>query len=478
MRRMDVVVWSLARSCMPCCKSHWWKPTNNNVFSVSFFESHTDVKLGRGGDANSHIGNIKFRQLISQYKPRYTAASRSNKPLVAEEVVQIWRNLDPPGRFLIRTDPSLGDDSTWHDVGNRRARKKASQALREKDRSEDLVASLAHHGHVGIPGMAGVTPGMAPGVAPVPGGNAAANNMVAAAAAAMAAAANEQSRKRARQPDLAAMFGDRRVAPRQDGPTPGIDPALAARALQQLLQQGSLPGVLPGQTTEAVQAPPAVAPAPPVAPAPTPQVVATAQVQAQAPSSGSGLDALLLPALQLLLQQKQQQQQQQQQQTLSNLASAIQSLVSQGQQQQQQQQPANNVGNNTQGAQLASALQALLAGVSSANNPSGAPVAAPANPGSSQPATAAAGAVSNIFAQAAHQFTPSPAPAVNPGASQPAPAAAGVPNFFAQAASNQLESNGHGQLGSGNPQNLDRLLATRIIENLINPNGSSQRNGL
>ena len=80
-------------------------------------------------------------------------------------MVQIWRNLDPPGRFLIRTDPSLGDDSTWHDVGDKRARKKASQALREKERSEDLVATLAHS-HGGIPGAASaVTASSAAGAA-------------------------------------------------------------------------------------------------------------------------------------------------------------------------------------------------------------------------------------------------------------------------------------------------------------------------
>ncbi|CAB9512536.1 Transcriptional regulator [Seminavis robusta] len=123
-----------------------------------------DVKLGRGGDANSHVGNIKFRQLVNQFKTRYSAASRANKPLVADEVVQIWRKLDPPGRFLIRTHPSMGDDSPWHDVGDKKARKKCSQALREKDRSEDLLASMHMYPHV-TPQYHGM--GM-PGYMPIP----------------------------------------------------------------------------------------------------------------------------------------------------------------------------------------------------------------------------------------------------------------------------------------------------------------------
>ena len=417
-----------------------------------------DVKLGRGGDANSHIGNIKFRQLISQYKPRYIAASRSNKPFVAEEVVQIWRNLDPPGRFLIRTDPSLGDDSTWHDVGDRRARKKASQALREKDRSDDLVASLAHHGQIGIPGMAAMPPSLAPTVAQVQvgGGNAGGNNMVAAAAAAMAAAANEQSRKRAREQQEVASFlaGDRRVAQRQDGGPQALDPVAAARALQQLLQPqvSSLAAPAPpAPVPEAAPAPPAVAQAPPVdAPAPV-----------QAPAPGSSLDSLLLPALQLLLQQKQQeQQQQQQQQTLSNLASVLQSLVAN--QSNQAQQP--SAGRSPPADQLATALSSLL-GSSAPNQPTSA-APGPVNPGPSQPS--AAPSVPNLFAQAA-QFA------------SPSAVSGAVPNLFAQAPSSQFvppAQNQQGAAGQSQGQNLDRLLATRIIENLINSNSTQQRNGL
>ena len=48
------------------------------------------------------------------------------------EVVVMWRGLDPPGRFLTKTDANQGDDSLWHDVGDKKAREKASQCLRER----------------------------------------------------------------------------------------------------------------------------------------------------------------------------------------------------------------------------------------------------------------------------------------------------------------------------------------------------------
>lgn len=52
-------------------------------------------------------------------------------------MVQIWRSLVPPGRFLTRTDPDMGDDSLWHDIGDKKARQKCSQSLRE--RTPDVI---------------------------------------------------------------------------------------------------------------------------------------------------------------------------------------------------------------------------------------------------------------------------------------------------------------------------------------------------
>jgi hypothetical protein len=96
------------------------------------YPTGNDVMLGRGGGTNTHMGNIHFRQLVREHKHSYITASKAEKPKVAMLVVQAWRALEPPGRFLAKSDPSMGDDSYWHDVGDKEARKKASQCLRER----------------------------------------------------------------------------------------------------------------------------------------------------------------------------------------------------------------------------------------------------------------------------------------------------------------------------------------------------------
>jgi hypothetical protein len=95
-----------------------------------------DVMCGRGGGTNNHIGNVRFRQLVNGHKLRYLAATKVEKPMVAREVVQIWRNLTPPGRFLAQ-DKRQGDNAYWNDIGNKKAREKASQCLRE--RTADVI---------------------------------------------------------------------------------------------------------------------------------------------------------------------------------------------------------------------------------------------------------------------------------------------------------------------------------------------------
>jgi len=89
-----------------------------------------DVMFGRGGGTNNHTGNKRFRQCVNDHKLRYLAASKVDKPKVAREVVNIWRNQEVPGRFLSKA--GKGKESLWFDVGDQRAREKASQCLRER----------------------------------------------------------------------------------------------------------------------------------------------------------------------------------------------------------------------------------------------------------------------------------------------------------------------------------------------------------
>ena len=75
-------------------------------------------------------GNVHFRALVKKFQAKYFAADRVDKPQVAAEVVAKWRQQNPPGRFLIPVRTNTGN--AWNDVGDRKARQKTSQALRER----------------------------------------------------------------------------------------------------------------------------------------------------------------------------------------------------------------------------------------------------------------------------------------------------------------------------------------------------------
>jgi hypothetical protein len=87
-----------------------------------------DVMYGRGGGTNHHAGNKMYRTLVEDRKLEYVNSKRLDKPLVALEIIRLWRGQLPPGRFL-KLDEKMG---LWNDVGDKKAREKTSQALREK----------------------------------------------------------------------------------------------------------------------------------------------------------------------------------------------------------------------------------------------------------------------------------------------------------------------------------------------------------
>lgn len=98
-----------------------------------------DVLFGRGGAINQHVGNIMFRRVVNEQKEDYFNAPKSDKPKIARRVVNIVRNLmNPPGRFLAPLNDSDKNSKDkegrilWYDVGDKKARAKASQCLREK----------------------------------------------------------------------------------------------------------------------------------------------------------------------------------------------------------------------------------------------------------------------------------------------------------------------------------------------------------
>lgn len=158
---------------------HHQSSTNN--IPIIQQPGENDILCGRGGGTNAHIGNIKFRKLVAAHKLRYLAAAKSDKPNVARDVVKEWRSMDPPGRFLAKMDmkqmilanlitvedvkneqlqlqqqqqqggSGSGDGKKskkeqkvyWYDVGDKKAREKASQCLRERNgAANEAVAAL------------------------------------------------------------------------------------------------------------------------------------------------------------------------------------------------------------------------------------------------------------------------------------------------------------------------------------------------
>ena len=85
-----------------------------------------DVLLGRGGGANKHPGNIKYRKEVEKIKPRYChVRTKTGKTDMSYAVVNHVYQYG--GRFLEK-DRQQG---MWFLADPKKARKKCSQALRE-----------------------------------------------------------------------------------------------------------------------------------------------------------------------------------------------------------------------------------------------------------------------------------------------------------------------------------------------------------
>ncbi|KAL7540234.1 hypothetical protein ACHAXR_009960 [Thalassiosira sp. AJA248-18] len=97
-----------------------------------------DVLFGRGGLTNRHIGNLRYRDIISIHRQDYVNAQKTEKPNVARRIVKAIRTGKNPGRFLKK-----GEHGKWVAVSDKEAAWKASQALREKSRWSSMKQDTA-----------------------------------------------------------------------------------------------------------------------------------------------------------------------------------------------------------------------------------------------------------------------------------------------------------------------------------------------
>jgi len=103
------------------------KSPSHDDETVKSFTSE-DIILGKGNGINCLPGNVKFRNIISAYKPLYQQSPRHVKHKVAERVLQEIVALG--GRFLEQQP-----DKSFLVVSKRRQMEKTCQALREKKKS-------------------------------------------------------------------------------------------------------------------------------------------------------------------------------------------------------------------------------------------------------------------------------------------------------------------------------------------------------
>lgn len=120
----DNVVSLPSLSSSPSSLSH----DNKSVVSHDDMStpSPNDVICGRGGKANTHQGNISFREEAKKLRSWYESSSKSEKFTISSFLVDIVR--ERGGRFLKRDTENPGQ---WTECDGNDVRKKASQALRE-----------------------------------------------------------------------------------------------------------------------------------------------------------------------------------------------------------------------------------------------------------------------------------------------------------------------------------------------------------
>jgi len=110
------------------------KASQAETIPRQFIDQFTDddVLLGRGGLTNHHPGNIRFRKEADKLKAWYYNVSKIEKYPYSKHLVQLVHSYG--GRFL-QKEQGTKSPERWYEVEEERARKKASQALRENKKT-------------------------------------------------------------------------------------------------------------------------------------------------------------------------------------------------------------------------------------------------------------------------------------------------------------------------------------------------------
>jgi len=110
----------LLRNCQPPILS-----STEKMNDVTFIEDHditdADILSGRGGKSNHHIGNKRFRHLVTEMKTMYrNTGQRTDKTALSRGIIAYVHSYG--GRFLIQD--RTGNDRQWRVMTTIEARRK------------------------------------------------------------------------------------------------------------------------------------------------------------------------------------------------------------------------------------------------------------------------------------------------------------------------------------------------------------------
>jgi hypothetical protein len=97
-----------------------------------------DILSGKGSKLVHHQGNVNFRKMICQHQEAYMdTTKRLERQHIAAKIVAKVRIMNPPGRFLMKTE----ETGHWEEIGDEIAREKVRQALRDEKRKRKAVTN-------------------------------------------------------------------------------------------------------------------------------------------------------------------------------------------------------------------------------------------------------------------------------------------------------------------------------------------------
>jgi len=104
--------------------------------------NENDVLCGRAAEVINNSGNRRFRALTRHFRSIYANSSKGDdKNKISCAIVDAVRTANPPGRFLKKH----ATKDIWYDIGDRKAREKTSQTIRDiYDKDKQKKQKIIH----------------------------------------------------------------------------------------------------------------------------------------------------------------------------------------------------------------------------------------------------------------------------------------------------------------------------------------------